>query len=160
MLTQLGRNLTFWNSTEDLTTKFQQESNDTMDGKSNFSSNFEEFGEPFLIPEIPALSTTEQIELYGNLIVVPVGVVLNLLSFVIFYKIKTHKTATGLHLMCIALGDSLVIIGLFAYSSRHWTCYISLPSIMNSNQILCNLMSFITGIGIFMEQPTTCLSNY
>ena len=141
---QPGGNVTRDNRTEGMNTNLSPDRNDDM---NNISSNFEGGNLLFVTPEIPSLSITEQIELYGNLIVVPLGVVLNFLSFVIFYRIKTHKTATGLNLMCIALGDTLVIVGFFAYSSRHWTNCINLPPITSLHEIICKAISFVTGIG-------------
>ena len=51
------------------------------------------------------VDTAFQFGLYSNVILVPIGIVLNILSFIIFYQIKTYKSATGLHLMCIAIAD-------------------------------------------------------
>ena len=56
----------------------------------------------------------ERIKYYALMILVPTGLVLNTLSFVVFYKIKRHKSAVGCHIMCMAVADNCVLLGAFA----------------------------------------------
>ena len=90
---------------------------------------------------------TEQIELYGSLIVTPLGLILNSLSLVIFYKCKLHKTATGLHLICIALADNSVLFGTFFNRSQFWVNYINIPAFALINTFCCKFFNFFTDFG-------------
>ena len=72
------------------------------------------------------LQTTEKIELYGCLLLMPLGFILNTACFIIFIVTKTYKTPTGLHLMCMAVADNAVLISLFLMRSPNWTDYINI----------------------------------
>ena len=54
----------------------------------------------------------EQIQLYGIVTLLPMGIILNTLSFVVFYKIKKHKSAVGLRKMCMAIADSCALLAI------------------------------------------------
>ncbi len=41
----------------------------------------------------------------------PIGLLLNILCFVIFIKLKMYRTAVGLHLTCLSIADALVMFG-------------------------------------------------
>ena len=69
-------------------------------------------------PDYSLLDVTQQFELYSDLILVPIGIVLNVWSFWTFYKMRTYQSAPGLHLMLIAIADTVTIIGLFFYRSH------------------------------------------
>ena len=90
---------------------------------------------------------TEQIQLYGSLVLTPVGLILNCLSLVIFYKCNLHKTATGLHLICIALADNSVLFGTFFNRSQFWVDYINIPSFPLIHTYSCKLFNFATDFG-------------
>ena len=57
-------------------------------------------------------SKIHAIGLYSVLIISPVGVLLNVLALIVFIKIKNYKTSTGLLLVCIAIADICVLIGM------------------------------------------------
>ena len=59
------------------------------------------------------MATTNKIGLYSIMVLSPVGVLLNVLALIMFIKIKNYKTSTGLLLVCIAIGDICVLIGMF-----------------------------------------------
>ena len=59
-----------------------------------------------------AMSITSKIGLYSVTILSPVGVLLNVLALIVLLKIKNYKTSTGLLLVCIAIGDMCVLIGI------------------------------------------------
>ena len=58
---------------------------------------------------IAALFITEMIDLYGEFVLVPLGVLFNLISLVIFCRHSMYRSAIGIHLKCIAIADTLVI---------------------------------------------------
>ncbi len=57
------------------------------------------------------------------MIISPLGIILNLLTISIFVKLKTHKTSTGLHLVCLAFSEALLLLGFGM--SRLWVQKIS-----------------------------------
>ena len=91
-----------------------------------------------------ALQTTEQIELYGCLFLVPIGFILNTISFIIFVVTKTHKTPTGLHLICIAVADNIVLILSFLIRSPNWIDYleIGIPLTTHFCKVIIFLVNF------------------
>ena len=54
-----------------------------------------------------------RIQAYGLLVVVPLGLILNSLSFVIFQKSKTFATSIGSHMTCITISDNIFLARLF-----------------------------------------------
>ena len=50
-----------------------------------------------------------QFELYAQLVIIPIGMVLNFLCLIIFIKSKTHKSPTGIHLTYLAVADTIVL---------------------------------------------------
>ena len=97
--------------------------------------------------DLSLVEITKQIELYCNLILVPVGSALNIWTFVTFYTMRTHQSAPGLHLMCIAIADTITIIGLFFYRSINWIKYIDIPIFMNMHVVLCKGIPLVTALG-------------
>ena len=51
--------------------------------------------------------TCVHIGFYTNVICLPVGIILNLISVIIFVKNKMSRTAVGLHLIFLGLADAL-----------------------------------------------------
>ena len=90
------------------------------------------YGYVFLKSE--SLRVTEQIELYGSPFVVPFGLVFNFLSFITFCRCKMHQTATGLHLMSIAIADCLLVLGLLGLKTTYWKHYITIPDVPKFEQ--------------------------
>ena len=91
---------------------------------------------PIIINDEDVLAA-EQFEFYTNVVLSPVGIILNLLSFVIFCKIKSYNSATGTHLMCIAIADNCVIIGTFLEQSLIYTQFSKIPDLPSMNIFLC-----------------------
>ena len=85
----------------------------------------------------------EQIGIYGSITVAPFGFLFNIVSLVVFYKCKTHKTATGLHLMCIAVADNLLILGMIAFRSPLWKAHINIPDFLNMSNVSCKGVGFL-----------------
>ena len=78
-----------------------------------------------------------QVGLYSNVILIPIGIILNILSFIIFYKIKTYKSATGLHLMCMAIADNFALIGIFLFDVPAYSIYSFIPDIHALHIFFC-----------------------
>ena len=82
------------------------------------------------------VDTAFQVGLYSNVILVPIGIILNILSFVIFYQIKTHKSATGLHLMYMAIADNFALVAIFLNDVPAYSIYSFIPDI-HGLHIIC-----------------------
>ncbi len=57
------------------------------------------------------LSISNNIRVYTAMSFIPIGLLLNLLTVVLFLKIKIHKTSTGLHLLCLAVSEFFLLLG-------------------------------------------------
>ena len=90
--------------------------NQTFGMETNISSGngsqHLERGLASLLPQNRAMEITNKIGLYSIMIVSPIGVLLNALALIVLIKIKNYKTSTGLLLVCIAIGDTCVLIGI------------------------------------------------
>ena len=98
-------------------------------------------------PDYSLLDITQQFELYSDLILVPIGIVPNVWSFWTLYKMRTYQSAAGLHLMLIAIADTVTIIGLFFNRSHSFRKYIKIPYFMNMHIILCKGIPLIASLG-------------
>ena len=98
-------------------------------------------------PDYSLLDVTLQFELYSDLILVPIGIILNVWSFWTFYRMGTYQSAPGLHLMFIAISDTVTIIGLFLYWSHNWRKFINIPYFMNMHISLCKGILLIASLG-------------
>ena len=129
------------NSSAIMVKDFQLHNNLTTLMMATYSENHDPFGGGDMSKSV-ALRTTEQIELYGCLILIPIGIILNTVSFAIFIITKTHKTPTGLHLMCIAMADNTVLILSFLIRSPNWTDYIEVGIPMTTT--FCKVTLFLS----------------
>ena len=115
--------------------------NNLLPGMGNENMTQATYGYVFL--ESKSLRITEQIELYGCLLVMPFGLLFNLLSFITFCRCKMHQTATGLHLMSIAIADCLLLLGLLGFKTTYWKHYITIPDVTILNRISCKGTAFL-----------------
>ena len=97
------------------------------------------------------LAISEQIELYGTLVITPVGIVFNTVCLIVFYLCKTHKTATGLHLMCIAVADNFVSLGLIVDDAYYFADYVHFFNFLKPNLISCKAAMFFTPFGVLLS---------
>ncbi len=65
----------------------------------------------------------EQIEMYMFYSIAPVGIILNIICFIIFLILKNYKTSTGLHLICLAVAENLLFLSIFLRRKRTWNRY-------------------------------------
>ena len=76
-------------------------------------------------------------ELYGTVIISPMGFILNITSLIIFCQINTHRSAPGLHLIFIAIADNLSLVGIFLMESSAFDIYSGIPNIHILHIIMC-----------------------
>ena len=61
------------------------------------------------------------IHLYGFIILIPIGIIFNSISFIIFQKSQAFSSSIGNHLKCISISDSILLIGIvLTYSDEYW----------------------------------------
>ena len=85
----------------------------------------------------PYVIAADQVRLYGNVILIPTGFILNILSLIIFYKIKRHKSATGSHIMCMAVADNFALLGVLLIQNNSFLDDKWLPRIRDLNNFFC-----------------------
>ena len=129
------------NSSAIMVKDFQLHNNLTTLMMVPYSQNLDPFGGGDMAKRV-SLRTTEKIELYGCLILIPIGIILNTASFAIFIITETYKTPTGLHLMCIAVADNTVLILSFLIRSPNWTDYIEMRVPMTTT--FCKVTLFLS----------------
>ena len=95
----------------------------------------------------PYVIAADQIRLYGNVILIPTGFMLNILSFIVFYKIKRHKSATGSHIMCMAVADNFALLGVLLLQNNSFLEDKWLPRITDLNIVLCKSSEMIVNGG-------------
>ena len=78
----------------------------------NFNGSSEFSEEQLLTLYTDMVILADRIRLYGSIVIIPPGIILNILCFVIFYKIEKHKSALGLHMMCMAIADNCILLGI------------------------------------------------
>ncbi len=61
---------------------------------------------------------SNNIQGYTLMITIPIGIVLNVLTIFTFLKIKFNKTTAGIHLLCLAISEVLLLVGFGI--SWHW----------------------------------------
>ncbi len=83
------------------------------------------------------LGVTEQIEMYGELVILPLGMFVNIISVVIFVKIKMNKTPTGLHLLHLAVVETLYLIITAIRQAQVWSKYIDVPVVTHYHESYC-----------------------
>ena len=108
------------------------------------SDNFE------TLKSIP-LRISEQIELFGTLVITPIGIVFNIICLVVFYLCKTHKTATGLHLMCIAVADNFVSLGLIVDHAYYFADYVHFFNFLKPNILSCKAAMLFRPFGVLLS---------
>ncbi len=53
----------------------------------------------------------KDIRAFSSMCIIPVGILLNILTIITFVKIKLHKSPSGLQFLCLALSESLLLLG-------------------------------------------------
>ena len=88
------------------------------------------------------------INMYGTLIWVPLGIILNTLSLITLIKCKKFSTSIGNYLKSLSVADNLLIIGLFCMSiDDHWQAKFNVPAIGRLHNYSCNLSIYTFQVG-------------
>ena len=95
----------------------------------------------------------EHIEIYGITFLVPVGLILNMASLLVFCKSDNYSTSVGLHLKCLAVADSLLILAQFLVTADdHWEEMIGIPAISTTNDFFCKIGNYLFIVG-YLTSP-------
>ena len=89
------------------------------------------------------------IHLYGFIILIPLGIIFNSLSLIIFQKNQAFSTAIGNHLKCISISDSIMLIGGFlGTGDEYWEEKINFSYIQSLSNFSCKITMYVLNIGI------------
>ena len=80
--------------------------------------------------------------------IIPIGLILNILCFVIFIKSKTYQSATGIHLTYLALADNLVLVSIFMWSHDVFSKYIDFPGMHTMSYVACVGPFYLSTVGV------------
>ncbi len=61
------------------------------------------------------MNMSNNIMVYGGMVIIPIGIVLNLLTVITFLKIKIQKSTAGLHLLCLAISEFILLLASAVY---------------------------------------------
>ena len=61
------------------------------------------------------------------------------MCLIVFIKSKPANTATGIHLTCLAVADSFILMSLFVCRTQQWVKYIDIPDLTSFSYIICTL---------------------
>ena len=81
--------------------------------------------------------------MYGTLVIGPLGMLFNIISLIIFVKLKFQKSPTGLHLLLFTVSETLMLVGVFMARTRSWVQYINIPIVARYHSAYCNILQFI-----------------
>ena len=89
------------------------------------------------------------IQLYGLIILFPLGIIFNTLSLIIFQKSQAFSTSIGNHLKCISISDSILLMGGFLGApDEYWEEKFNFSYITSLNNISCQMTNYILNVGL------------
>ena len=86
--------------------------------------------------------------MYFSLVIIPIGFILNSFCLIIFVKTRIFKSATGIHLTCMAVADNVILVALFLYSTEDWSQHSGLPNFRNYGFFSCTGSHFAGAAGL------------
>ena len=90
----------------------------------------------------------QDITMYGILVWVLLGFVLNCLSLIIFMNSRGFSTSIGTHLKSMAVADNIQIVAvLFRSADDHWETKLNFPQFYTMNDVFCKLISYLLSVG-------------
>ena len=93
----------------------------------------------------------QQIEMYSNLVIIPVGVILNFLCLFFLVKSKISQSPTGLTLTCLAVADNIVVITLFIHGTTSLAKYLNIPNTGIASNLICKLDMYFLNVGFLLS---------
>ena len=88
------------------------------------------------------------IHMYGLIMLIPLGIIFNSISLIIFQKSQAFSTSIGNHLKCISISDSIVLIGILLINiDKYWEEQLKIPVISSMNNASCKISTYILQVG-------------
>ena len=88
------------------------------------------------------------IHMYGLIILIPLGIIFNSLSLIVFRISKDFSTSIGNHLKCISISDSIMLVGMLLTSTNeYWEEKLGLPDIFSMNNFSCKMSMYVAKVG-------------
>ena len=91
--------------------------------------------------------TLIDIEMYSSLILLPIGIISNVIVFIIFMKWKS--SATTLHLRFLAVSDAITLFATIGIRSNLWANKVNMPVLHTSHVMVCRLLVYLMLYGYF-----------
>ena len=89
------------------------------------------------------------IHMYGLIILIPLGIIFNSISLIIFQKCLVFSTSIGNHLKCISISDSIVLMGIFLMNiDKYWEEQLKIPVIVSMNNVSCKMSTYVLNVGL------------
>ena len=89
-----------------------------------------------------------RIYMYVAIVLIPLGIIFNSVSLIIFHKSKVFTTSIGNHLKCISISDSIMLVQvLFTNTDQYWEEKLHFPDIYSFNNISCKIFTFVKALG-------------
>ena len=89
-----------------------------------------------------------RIYMYVAIVMIPLGIIFNSVSLIIFQKSKAFTTSIGNHLKCISISDSIMLVQvLFTNTDQYWEEKLNFPDIYSFNNISCKIFTFVKVLG-------------
>ena len=135
----------------DILHELLDQSSEVSGNRSNFRINgsLDEYSDQSA--ELNLSDIFHQMRMYSSLVIIPIGIMLNILCLIIFVKSKISQSPTGLTLTYLAVADIIVIIPLFNHSTESLSQYINIPSIITTSSLVCKLNMYFINVGFFLS---------
>ena len=86
--------------------------------------------------------------MYVAIILIPLGIIFNSVSLIVFQKTKAFSTSIGNHLKCISISDSIMLVQvLFTNTDQYWEEKLNFPNIYSLNNTSCKTFTFVKVLG-------------
>ncbi len=114
--------------------------NSTQLSNTSESSTSEDLSESAL--SLKVLDLLQRIEFWSLIGIIPLGIILNTTSFILFYKMKFYTKSSGFCLMCIAVADSFAILNSYLNNiNRHEK--VLFPNVLILSKEVCIFNFFL-----------------
>ena len=118
--------------------------------RSNFLMNGSLDGHMFQQSKL--FDTLNRIQMYSNIVLIPVGFIFNNLCLVTFIKSKISQSPTGLTLTYLAVADNIVLVSMsIAFDSENWSKYLGIPSPVTKYTLICQGGMFLLNVGFLLS---------
>ena len=91
-----------------------------------------------------------RIHMYGLIVLIPLGIIFNSISVIVFQKSQVFSTSIGNYLKCISISDTIILVGiLLINTSKSWEQKLNFPNIISMNNASCVISTYIALVAHF-----------